>query len=135
MGLVVEESGQFLFIYGKIVIFLDHLSVFEKDYKRHGTVCQWNEFERMEIIVRKYKSFTVFSKERNCHRILILMCLHEKYENRVLRQRMTADDAGHLRDTMLAMFAGSAVEAYGTFSGQKPQTVCHRSECLFRKVI
>ena len=35
MGLVVEKSGQFLFVYGKIVIFLDQFAIFEKNNQRH----------------------------------------------------------------------------------------------------
>ena len=94
--LVVKERSQFLFVERKIVVFLYKISILEKSHEGHGTICERNKVERMQIMVWKHKSVTMFGIKSRYYRVLGDMRLHEENRDRIERDIMSSYDSGHL---------------------------------------
>ena len=61
--LFVYKLGDFFFVYGDVVVFLDKVAIFKEDDKGHGTVCQREKGIGMEVRARKNETFTEFLEE------------------------------------------------------------------------
>ena len=82
----------------------------------------------MESRISKFQSFSMFPIEFRNYGILIFMRLHKDDKNGINSYIMSFDDTGHLRRTMLAMFASRTIETYYTMTLRKIQTISNRTE-------